>query len=329
MSTFSPDLFFDDALELDERGRPARPRPARTRQNPKAGRAERLTEIVELTDGAAPGSAVVFRPSLNATSEERAYIEENLRPFFDAKVITDVTRRVKGGKEANVYCCRAHPATGLDLVAAKLYRPRQIRSLKNDAQYRQGRALLDASGNVVNPKDWRLMKAVAGKSRKGLQAEQTSWLEYEYQMLGSLHAAGADVPRPVRHGGHTLLMEYIGDETMPAPTLIDVHLTAAEAPALFERLLHNVGVLLRAGWVHGDLSAYNVLYWGGEITLIDFPQVADAHANPDARGIFGRDVARLCGYFARYGLRADPRQLARDLWRRHFSGEPARPLPPA
>lgn len=319
MSTWTPDLFLSDEAELDEHGLPARARAAKTRANPKDGRAQRLAEIVELTDGAAPGSAVLFRPSLNATSEERAYIEDNLRPFFDTKVITDVTRRVKGGKEANVYCCAAHPSTGLDLVAAKLYRPRQFRSLKNDAQYRQGRALLDAHGNVVDPRDWRLMKAVAGKSRKGLQAQQTSWLEYEYQMLARLHAAGADVPRPVRHGGHTLLMEYIGDETMPAPALIDVTLTPAEAARLFERLVHNVGLLLREGWVHGDLSAYNVLYWGGEVTLIDFPQVVDVDANPDARAIFGRDVARLCGYFARYGVRADARALARDLWRRHLA----------
>jgi RIO kinase 1 len=119
-------------------------------------------------------------------------------------------------------------------------------------------------------------------------------------------------------------MEYIGDEGMAAPTLIDVRLTAGEAPALFERLLHNVGVLLQAGWVHGDLSAYNVLYWGGAITLIDFPQVVDARANLEARAIFGRDVARVCAYFARYGVRADPRQLARDLWRHHFHNETPR-----
>lgn len=317
MSGFSPDVFLDEHVELDDQGRPARAARPRARLNPKAGRVDRLAEIVELHDGAAPGSAVVFRPSLNATSEERAYIEDNLRPFFDAKVIMDVTRRVKGGKEANVYCCRAHPATGLDLVAAKLYRPRQFRSLKNDAQYRQGRAVLDAAGNAVNPKDWRLMKAIAGKSRKGLQAQQTSWLEYEYQMLAQLHAAGADVPRPVRHGGHTLLMEYIGDEAMPAPALIDVTLTPAEAPRLFERLLHNVGLLLQTGWVHGDLSAYNVLYWEEALTLIDFPQVIDARTNPDARALFERDVARVCGYFTRYGVRTDARRVARDLWRQH------------
>ncbi len=322
MSTWSPDHFLSDEAELDERGRPARTRAAKARINPKDGRAQRLGEIVELHDGAAPGSAVFFRPSVNATSEERAYIEDNLRPFFDAKVIVDVTRRVKGGKEANVYCCAAHPATGLDLVAAKLYRPRQFRSLKNDSQYRQGRALLDAHGNAIDPRDWRLMKAVAGKSRKGLQTQQTSWLEYEYQMLQRLHAAGADVPRPVRHGGHTLLMEYIGDESMPAPTLIDVALGQAEAARLFERLIHNIGLLLAAGWVHGDLSAYNVLYWDGEITLIDFPQVVDVQANPDARAIFGRDVERVCGYFARYGVRGDARALARDLWRRHHTPQP-------
>jgi catechol 2,3-dioxygenase-like lactoylglutathione lyase family enzyme len=59
--------------------------------------------------------------------------------IFDAPVtfdrvegqILDVLRRVKGGKEANVYCCRTHPSTGVDLLAAKLYRPRMFRNLRS------------------------------------------------------------------------------------------------------------------------------------------------------------------------------------------------------
>jgi RIO kinase 1 len=117
-------------------------------------------------------------------------------------------------------------------------------------------------------------------------------------------------------------MEYIGDESMAAPLLIDVTLPAAAAPGLFERLLHNIGLMLQHGWVHGDLSAYNVLYWADEITLIDFPQVVNPHTNPDARSIFGRDIERVCGYFARYGVRSHPRQLARDLWRRYIQAPP-------
>jgi len=49
--------------------------------------------------------------------------------------------------------------------------------------------------------------------------------------------------------------------TMPVPALIDVELDAAEARALFDRLLWNIELMLAQGGVHGDLSAYNVLYW--------------------------------------------------------------------
>jgi RIO kinase 1 len=66
--------------------------------------------------------------------------------------------------------------------------------------------------------------------------------------------------------------------------------------------------------VHGDLSAYNVLYWERPVKLIDFPQAIDPRLNPDARAIFYRDVERLCQYFAQYEVAGDPRKLADSLW---------------
>ena len=75
--------------------------------------------------------------------------------------------------------------------------------------------------------------------------------------------------------------------------------------------------MLARGVVHGDLSAYNVLYWEGEIKVIDFPQMVDPRANPDARAIFNRDVERLCQYFARFGVKANAPAIARDFWKRH------------
>ncbi|MCB8985989.1 MAG: serine protein kinase RIO, partial [Ardenticatenaceae bacterium] len=67
--------------------------------------------------------------------------------------------------------------------------------------------------------------------------------------------------------------------------------------------------------IHGDLSAYNILYWDGDIWLIDFPQVVDARANPHAPELLRRDVTRVCEYFARYGVESDPLQLTLDMWR--------------
>ena len=305
---------FGDYMDAGQR-RPRRLNPHRPHK-PKKDKWQVRFSLTERPTPGQVGHELSLGPSLNATNEERAYLFEQLTPFFRAKLITSVLQRVKGGKEANVYCCAAHPATGLELIAAKVYRPRQFRNLKNDSQYRQGRPVLDANGYAISQKDWRAHKAIAAKSAFGLRALQTSWVEYEFQTMKRLHQAGVSVPEPYQNSEHALLMEYFGDVVNAAPTLHLIALERDEAPPLFEQLMRDVETMLAQGVVHGDLSAYNVLYWEGEVKIIDFPQMVDPHGNPDARTIFGRDVERLCQYFARFGVQSDPRQLARDLWRR-------------
>jgi hypothetical protein len=53
-------------------------------------------------------------------------------PFSDQALIEDVLALVKGGKDANVYLCRATPQLGTPYLAAKVYRPRQFRNLRNE-----------------------------------------------------------------------------------------------------------------------------------------------------------------------------------------------------
>jgi RIO kinase 1 len=112
-------------------------------------------------------------------------------------------------------------------------------------------------------------------------------------------------------------MDYIGDLGEPAPTLNAVRLDKDEVLPLFERVVRNLDLLLANHRIHGDLSAYNILYWDGDITLIDFPQVVQPESNPAAWTIFLRDVTRICQYFASQGLRRDARKLAIDLWTSH------------
>jgi RIO kinase 1 len=143
----------------------------------------------------------------------------------------------------------------------------------------------------------------------------------EYQVLQLLHEAYADVPRPIAAEGEAILMEYFGDEDEAAQQLNRVHLDEAEAPALFQRLMNNVELLLGLNLVHGDLSPHNVLYWRGEVRVIDFPQATDPRFNSHARDFLTRDVANLVRYFAEYGVEADADALADDLWRRFQRAE--------
>ena len=276
----------------------------------------------------AGGRPMTYRPA----RYEAIWLEASLRSFFEQELITDVLAIVKGGKEANVYRCAAHARTGERFLAAKVYRPRQFRNLSNDRAYREGRELVTFAGGSVRHWDRRVQTALMKKTEFGGTTLHTSWLMHEYSTLGRLHRLGADVPRPWAANENTIVMEYVGDEARAAPSLREITLPLREAAATLRRVVANVDMLLAEGLIHGDLSAYNVLYWDGAITLIDFPQVVIAARNPRARWMLGRDLQRVCEYFARQGVSSNPEALADELWRRHLdagrlSGEAGPPAP--
>jgi RIO kinase 1 len=197
-------------------------------------------------------------------------------------------------------------------LAAKVYRPRKFRNLKNDGLYREGRGNLDAEGREIT--DRHMQHAMRKRTAYGQELLHTSWLAHELTTLQILRQAGADVPQPYANTDNTILMSYIGDERAAAPALTSVHLSRRQAQSVFERVLHNLHLMLRCNRIHGDLSAYNILYWDGQITLIDFPQAITPEQNPSAYPIFERDVTRVCEYFIQHGLKLQPRQLAASLW---------------
>ena len=129
-----------------------------------------------------------------------------------------------------------------------------------------------------------------------------------------LHAAGADVPRPIGHVSNAILMEYLGDVNDPAPNLNSVVLSRTAARVMFKRLLWHVELMLKHNRIHSDLSAYNILYWESKAVVIDFPQAVVALTNPHAFDLLQRDIERLRQYFARYGIQANAPALAARLW---------------
>jgi RIO kinase 1 len=262
-----------------------------------------------------------FAASVAVTKAERASILEHLGPLHDRELIADVLQRIKAGKEATVYACSGGPASDVAVLAAELYRARSLRGERNVGHYQQGRAVLDAEGRAIGERAWRLQKAIAQKSRVGRKAAQSSWLMHEYSVLAALSALGADVPLPIEHSEFALLMEFIGDGVEAAPTLSQLSLTSTEARPLLERVLFNLELLLGLGWVHGDLSAHNILYHRGRVVLIDFPQVVAARGNPSARAFFERDVERVAQYFGRAGVSVDARRWASQLWAKHVVTE--------
>lgn len=237
--------------------------------------------------------------------------EDVLTEFETDGWISDVVQVLSSGKEGTVYCCRGGVRTDRELVAVKVYRPREHRTFRNDAVYQQGRWIPDK----------RLRKAVASKSGVGRQVQASGWVGHEFETLQLLHGAGAAVPEPLARSGQSLVMAYVGDIASPAPLLQHAEVPRADAEPLFRRLLREIEFWLACGRIHADLSPFNILLWRGEPTVIDFPQSVDPEVNPNAGNLLARDVANVCRFFARLGVRADAEMIAAGMWRRYLHRE--------
>lgn len=291
------------------------------RANPKEKQQSEAQVVAQLTEDAS-GLEGGFQISYTPKRFEEGWLLDSLRVFYDQGLIVDVLSQVKGGKEASVYLCRANPETKLGLVAAKVYRPRQFRNLSNDAMYREGREILSSDGGIIKRRDGREMRAMKNKTGFGAELLHESWLMYENGTLQTLHKMGAAVPKPIAAGSNALLMEYVGDVQMAAPILHSVSLEQAEAHALFTEVMRNVELMIKNELIHGDLSAFNILYWEGKITLIDFPQVTMALSNRNAYNIFRRDITRVCEYFQGQGVPSNAQEITDRLWWEYIGVEP-------
>lgn len=257
-----------------------------------------------------------FEPTYSGGRLEGQWLLEALGEFHESNLITDILYKVKGGKEANVYCCAAHPDTGEALLAAKVYRPEAFRAMKNDGLYRLGREERSADGKAI--RDKRAQRAMHKRTAIGKAMRSASWINHEYGALCEVFDAGVAVPEPIAINERTILMTYLGDAARAAPTLHEADLDRPAARAAFDVVTDSIARMLETGHVHGDLSAYNILYHHDRPFIIDLPQTVDPHTHPMARELLRRDVDRVCDYFRRRGLDCDPAGLTNDLWNSHI-----------
>jgi RIO kinase 1 len=238
-------------------------------------------------------------------------VSEAVDGLIADELIDEVLFPVKSGKEATIFCCSGGRRSPAELVAVKVYKAQRFRAFRNDAIYQEGRVILDA----------RAARAAAKRSRFGREVQASHWTNAEYETLRVLSRAGASVPKPYGHTSGAIAMEWIGDDDHPAPQLKTVQLDPACAQSAFDGLLANVELWLACNVVHGDLSAYNLLWDGERLIAIDFPQACDPRFNANAAFLLARDIANVCHTFARWGVDADPGAIVDDLWDRFTRGE--------
>lgn len=189
---------------------------------------------------------------------------------------------IKTGKEAQVHLIKL----GADLRALKVYK---------DNQKFSTRANYVVMEQVA---DKRMQKAIAKNSRAGKRGMDNIWVSREAQAMEEAFAAGGNVPEIFKVGHGYLLMEYLGSARIAAPRLSDVTLTATQARVALFDIGQTIYYLLEAGYVHGDLSAYNVLWFKDHAFVIDFPQILDIRTNRHAKEKLHKDLENIKEYFS-------------------------------
>jgi RIO kinase 1 len=223
---------------------------------------------------------------------------------------------LKSGKEAEVFLLERRYASGSTvLLAHKRYRPRrpargELRELgfNKATQYRHDSTY--RAGWFLSARDRR---AVAHKTDHGHAVIERMWPVQEMTMLTLAWASGASVPFPVERTEDGVVMEFIGDAAAAAPRLAQAQLSVSEVASAWEQLLASLRALTAAGVVHADLSAYNLLWWHGQVVLIDLPQAVEFTTNVDAPDLLHRDLANVAGWFERRGVDVDLESVFGEL----------------
>ena len=97
---------------------------------------------------------------------------------------------------------------------------------------------------------------------------------------------------------NVLIMDFIGENDIPAPRLIEV--VPEDASSIYKQVMGDLKKLVEIGMVHGDLSAYNIL-------LLERPYFIDfSHGttigNQIALELLERDVKNINSYFSKLNL---------------------------
>jgi RIO kinase 1 len=122
--------------------------------------------------------------------------------------------------------------------------------------------------------------------------------------LGEAYAAKVRVPKPLAAKSNVVIMEFIGEKGVSAPSL-------KEQPPQYPECVYKIIVTYlkrlyrKAKIVHGDLSEYNIMMWKGKPVVFDVSQSVSIQ-HPLADFMLRRDIANVNRFFSRLDVEVIP-----------------------
>lgn len=146
--------------------------------------------------------------------------------------------------------------------------------------------------------------------KKGKRNIIFTWVQREYRNLLKAREANVSVPTPFTFSNNVLVLEFIGDDAMFAPKLKD---EIPKNPKDFlARIVNNMKKLYKAGMVHSDLSAFNILNYNEMPVFIDFSQCTTLDSSR-SKEYLERDVRNICTFFNKIGLKTDEAKVKEEI----------------
>lgn len=188
-----------------------------------------------------------------------------LRTFSERDTLEGVGAPLGVGKESDVYEARSYKP-----LALKFHREgyTNFREVKKEREYTADR----------NHISWFYTARKAA--------------EREYEALRAVYPQ-VSVPQPIDHNRHAVVMEKL-----EGVELSKAKLESNQVVAILDLVLREVMTAYEQGYVHADMSEYNVFVSSDGITIFDWPQaVSTDHEN--AGELLERDVENVVDYFRR------------------------------
>ena len=162
----------------------------------------------------------------------------------------------------------------------------------------------------------RMYDYIKGDSRymhikKGKRNIIFTWVQREYRNLLKAREANVSVPTPSTFSSNVLVLEFIGDDDgMFAPKLKDE--PPKNSKDFFNEIIANMKKLHKAGLVHSDLSAFNILNYNEKPVFIDFSQCTTLDSSR-ANEYLERDIRNICNFFKKAGLKIEEAKIKKQI----------------
>lgn len=201
-----------------------------------------------------------------------------LSRLISSGVISYVNGGVGSGKESKTYW--AVDRSGKDIVL-KIY--------------------LVSTSNFKKRRPYLLGDPRFAQIKKGTRNLVELWAQKEYGNLIQCYNRGIPCVKPIYVAKNVLVMEFIGKDGVPAPTLVETEVDYDDYKSAITIIsaLYN-----KAKIVHADFSEYNIFKTNDGLVVFDLGSAVDTKY-PNAIEFLERDIKNITKFFVKRGLTVD------------------------